>query len=425
MAVRTGTLRWPTAGPGRARRSADGTLCTATPTWYVVAIVTLRGGVATESEANARPGAAPWLDRDGFFRVVTGHREATELLADRLMHADLLAMFEGIGFRDGPVWEAGRASLLSMNGREHRTLRAIVASHFTPRAAERARPVAAAAAATRCDAVVPGAPFDFIGTFAAPYVTEGICDHLGVDPSQVAGVAWAIDQLAWAARDLAVHRAAYEEAMERLVGYSEQALAERAGDPADDVVGVIAAAVDDGRMPATVGSVLVASLLSAGHEPTTKQLAIMVVTLASCPHLWDAVGSGGMEAGPVVEEVLRHRSTNVCVNRRVADSFEHRDVAFREGEQVLIGLDRANHDPSVFAAPDEVDPVANRGPNLSFGFGAHHCLGAAVARVQLQEALVALSRRFECPRVVEHVEREGGGLRGPDTLRIALAPRPV
>lgn len=364
-----------------------------------------------------------WLTSDGFFKVVTGHQEAIELLSDDRLEANLSTIFEGAGFRSGPVLEAAQASLLSMNGEQHRRYRSLIAPRFTPRAVEGVRDLVRAEATSRTEALLSADRCEVVAEFAAPYVTVGICDHVGFSRSEVSHLAEAIDRLGWSMKDLANRGEACTSAMVELIGYARDTLAGRTGDPTDDVLGLLATAIENGSITEEVASVLVGSLLSAGHEPTTNQIAIMVLTLGEHPGLWDDVGEGRAAIAPVVEELLRYRSTNPSVNRRVAQDMVHRGCEFTGGEQIFLSLEAANHDPRHYPAPDQLDPVANRGNHLAFGFGPHYCLGAALSRVQLQEALLALTTRLVCPRIIEHVPHEGAGLQGPGSLTISVTPR--
>jgi cytochrome P450 len=372
--------------------------------------------------ADDGPTSPAWLGTESLFRVVRGAREATELLTDRRVHADMAAMFEGAGYRSGPVWEAAHASLLSMNGEQHRRFRSVVANQFTPRAAERIRPVAARAAAEGVETMLGAPERELQADFAIPYVSAGICHYIGFPVEDVGPVSWAVERLGWAAKDLANRGDALLDGL-TLADRAREALDRRREQPTDDVLGAIAAGIERGDVPDEVGAILAAALLSAGHEPTANQLGILVAVLSEHPDLWDALGEDRVRVAPVLEELLRFRSTNVMVNRRIDEPLEFRGVAFGQGEQIMVDLAAANHDPRRFAEPDRVDPDVNHGPHLAFGFGAHYCLGAAVSRVQMQEALTALTGRLRCPRVLDHVENEGAGLRGPVSLTISVEPR--
>lgn len=364
-----------------------------------------------------------WFGHDGFFKVVEGNREARELLSDKRLAADLVAMFKGAGLTSGPVFDAAKASLLSMNGEAHHRYRSLIAPHFTPRAVERVRGLVRSEATSLAVSLLSDDRCEIISDFAAPYVTVGICEHVGFSPGEVAGLTGAIERLGWSMRDLSNRTEECTSAMTELLDYSRATIASRSGAPGDDVLGTLAEAVDAGAITPLAATVLAASLLSAGHEPTIFQIAIMVLTLSEHPTLWDGLGEGSVAVAPVVEELLRYRSTNLTVNRRVDQAMEHRGLELREGEQILISIAAANHDPRTYPAPDEVDPDLNRGSHLAYGFGQHYCLGAALSRVQLQEAVAALTSKLECPEVLEVVETEGTGLQGPTKLTVRVRAR--
>ena len=166
-----------------------------------------------------------------------------------------------------------------------------------------------------------------------------------------------------------------------------------------------------------------ATLLSAGLEPTINQLGIMVSVLSSRPDIWQSLAAGEVTASTVVEAVLRFRSTNQGAARFVAEPFDYHGVHFDDGEAVLVGLAAANHDPRQFPSPEELVLEGERSSHLAFGFGPHFCLGAALARVQLQEALSALTRGMTRPEITHLEELEPGGLIGPSSLTLSFSAR--
>lgn len=364
------------------------------------------------------------LERDGLFRVCRGHREAVALLADARLHANFVRVFEWLGVSEGPLWRAAAASLLSVDGERHHRARAALAPAFTPRAVERARPFHRATAERLADAVASGGTFDVVHDFAGPYIAAGTCDYVGFDADEVSGLADALYRIAVATKDLAARIELFASGLAEFVAFAERAIERRRAEPADDIVGRVVAAIDRQEIDEEVAAVMLAALLSAGHEPTINQVGLMVAALAEAPELWDQVAADAMLAPRVVEEVLRHRGTNQGTLREVAEPFSFGGADLRRGETIFISIADANHDPRRFPHPDRLDPEANRGGHLAFGVGAHYCLGASLARLQLQEALIALSARMGPPSVLERVDFEGGGLVGSRILRVACEARP-
>lgn len=359
-----------------------------------------------------------WIRRSGLFREVIGYRDAVSLLSDTRMHAMFHEMFQGLDVTSGPERELMAASLLSMNGEGHRRLRSLIAAPFTPRAVNTVRPVAQDAAHQLITAVESTGRCEFITEFAVPYVQRTTSHHIGFPKDDVA--------VYWEAVELIASARSAEEFVRgglALVEYAKPILRERNRDPRGDVLTLLAEEVAQGSLPETVALVLVAGLLSAGHEPTINQLGIMVSLLGRRPEIWDAIATGELPATRVVEAVLRFRATNPGVLRRVAESFDYREERFNEGEMIIVNTHAANHDARRFANADRLDLDSDASSHLAFGFGPHFCLGAALARVQLQEAISVLTQRLTCPEVVDISEIQGGGLVGPSSLVVSFSSR--
>ncbi len=378
---------------------------------------------ATPEAASADGGSCPWLVETPYFRRVVSFHEATDLLADHHLDADLAGLFEAMGVTSGPVWEATKASLLSLNGDEHRHARSLVAPFFTPRAVERSRAHLSEAAGRLTDRLPSGADVDFVSEFAHPLVTATTCRHVGFEAEEELAFRGAIELIALGSRDLAQHLGDFTAGLEILIDQSKRALSTRRAAPRSDVLTSLAADVDAGRLREDIAATLVASLMSAGHEPAINQVGLMILVLSEHGDLWESVGSGDLSVHQVVEELLRFRSTNQGALRRVNETFSYAGASFKAGQNVVVDFGSANHDPSHFGRPDACDPAANQGPHLAFGFGPHYCLGAALARAQLQEALRSLTQRFQAPEVVEVLLHEGDGLVAPLRLIVRFESR--
>ncbi len=163
----------------------------------------------------------------------------------------------------------------------------------------------------------------------------------------------------------------------------------------------------------------------AGNDTTRNQIGWMVATLLDRPDVWDGVGSGQLDTAEVVEELLRHRSAVPAVSRATVADVEVDGEVIPAGTPVLLSLWGADSDPAVYPEPADVDLVANAGlPHLAFGHGVHHCLGAALARAELQESLRALAATLVVPEVREPIEWSVPiGINGPTILPLRVRRR--
>jgi cytochrome P450 len=151
----------------------------------------------------------------------------------------------------------------------------------------------------------------------------------------------------------------------------------------------------------------------------------MITVLADAADEWERVANEPARARDVIEEVLRFRSTATSFGRLALEDVEIGGERIAAGTSVLASIWSANRDAAEFPKPDQLAVDENRvGVQVAFGQGAHHCLGAALARAELQESLVALTQRMRGPRVLEGSEfLPPIGINGPVRLPIAFEPR--
>jgi cytochrome P450 len=336
------------------------------------------------------------------------------------------------GWREHPSLEAD--SLLSMNGAAHARVRSAVAGAFTARrvsqlttAVERIADQLIAAMAERCAA---GSAVDFMAEFAYQLPVTVICELLGVPEA---------DRAAFrpVARDLVValepiedpaELAAADAAAIWLADYFTELVAARRAEPRDDLVSALVEAVDsaaDGEaVPALTETELLSNLtllLVAGFETTTNLLGNGLRVILTRPDVESSLRDGAVTAEAFVAEVLRYDAPVQATSRWRPDLGEVAGVPVRPGWQVIALLGAANRDPRRFASPDSFDPARPDGGALSFGAGAHFCVGAALARMEATVAFPRLLASF--PKLVaagDPVRRNGLVLRGFDQLPVSL-----
>jgi cytochrome P450 len=180
-----------------------------------------------------------------------------------------------------------------------------------------------------------------------------------------------------------------ERAAAEFVDYTRGLMRECEAAPRDDLITELLPAGEEGVH-------LVSAILVGGVDTTQSQLAHGVRLFASHPEQWRLLGDDPSLASAAAEEVLRHEPITPFTARIALEDIEYRDVVFPEGTLIFAVAAAANRDPEQWDAPDEFDITAERGraKALTFGAGPHFCLGANLARAELQEAFAFLAPRM-------------------------------
>jgi cytochrome P450 len=300
--------------------------------------------------------------------------------------------------RDYPRTHAHQPELgiLAMDEPEHGRLRRLATKAFTARRVESLRPRTEEIAAELLDAMAAtGSPADLVEHFATPLPIRVICDLLGVPASdQDKFHVWS--EAIVSTTSLTPERIG--EYIGNLHAYIAALLAERRREPAGDLLTAMAQARDadpDGPSEAELVA-FSAGLLAAGHETTVTQIPNFVYALLTTPGATDQLRADPALIPSAVEELLRWVPLGAASTfaRYAVEDVELGGITIRAGEPVLGSLTSANRDERVFADPDGPDLARQPNPHLGFGHGIHHCVGAQLARMELQVALGALIHRF-------------------------------
>jgi cytochrome P450 len=310
---------------------------------------------------------------------------------------------------------------MAMDPPDHTRLRRLLAPAFTGRQAERLRPRIARTVERLLDDMAEiGPPVDLVEHLARPLPIITICELLGVpDEDRESFKEWTD-----AALTLAPHAAgAVTGARQRLADYLRHLIAEKQRTPGDDLLGTLIAARDEDRLRPAELVTVAATLITAGYHTVANSLANSVLALLRHPGQLDPLRGGPFPA-EAVEELLRWTPGPVSGGtiRIATEEVKIGDTVVRPGEAVIPSTASANRDAEAFEAPDVLDLGRPENRHIAFGHGIHRCLGAPLARVELQVALDALVRRFPALRLAV-AERElswgTGMIRGVNALPVA------
>lgn len=285
----------------------------------------------------------------------------------------------------------GLLSFLRMDDPEHGRLRRLLTAEFTVRRINAMRPGIERTVAEFLDAMVEtGPPADLVRDFALPVPSQVICHLLGVPYSDH-------DFFQERSAKMLETTATVEEggqAMAELGDYLTSLVADKVRAPGDDLLSRVASGIPEGRLTEDELASMARLLLIAGHETTANMLALGTLTLLVSGE-WEALCADPSRVGAVSEELLRHLTVvQFGVGRTLLEPVTIDGVTMEAGDGVVISLFAANRDDSHFPDPDVFDPDREQGHHMAFGFGAHQCLGAALARLEMDIAFTALTARL-------------------------------
>jgi hypothetical protein len=315
------------------------------------------------------------------------------------------------------------STLLMTDPPAHTRLRRLVNKAFTPRVVERLRERVQELVDELLDAVVARGTMELVHDLAYPLPVIVIAELLGIPVDDHARFKEWSDTLAvlldplQAVDGLAPTERAYDE----IAAYMRPIFAERRRAPRDDLLSALVAVEDEGQTLSETELLSLSMLiLGAGHETTTNLVANGVLALLRNPAERRRLQDDPSLIGSAVEEFLRYDSPVQVTDRVATIDCEVAGRPIRKGAVVALLLGAANRDPARFPDPDRLDLGRGDNHHLSFGHGAHFCLGAALARVEAQITIATLLRRFPDLNG-EHHPREWKRslvLRGPTALHL-------
>lgn len=350
-----------------------------------------------------------WEEMDHW--CVASHASVSALFRDRRFGRDVshVASAASLGWPDVPdhlrpfhAFEA--RTMLEREPPAHTRLRAPVTRAFVSRTIERLRPRIARLAHDLIDAFAGSGTVDLLPAFAEPIPVTIIAELLGVP------VAMAPQLIEWSHRMVAMYHAGRTAEVERKAvaatldfsDYLRGFLAERRGGPGDDVLSLLlqAEAHGDGLSEDEVIANAIL-LLNAGHEASVHAIGNGVAALLAEGRIAAPLFATPERTVAIVEELLRFEPPLHLFTRYALQAVDLDGVALRTGDRIGLLIGAANRDPAAYPDPDRLDPARAAAPHVAFGAGLHFCVGAPLARLELQVALPILFERLPDLRLAE------------------------
>ena len=344
-----------------------------------------------------------WVDAEWGNIVFSRYADVRATVNDRSLWADPLKasgdavsarMFSGQVDRTLPRSET--TSILMLDDPDHARIRHPLAQALYARVA-RCKPQVEAMVDGALDRLPSGQPFDLMAQFCVPIPIDVIASILGVDHDRL------VEFRSWSEgiiQSLNPFRnpeqaSAMDIAREAMNRYFDDLIAERRARPRDDLISDMARLQAEGaQLSDTELRINLSALLVGGNLTTTDLIGNGVRLLLTHPDELAKLKADPKLAGAAVEEVLRFDPPVDSTGRVASADVEVAGCPVAAGQSMSFHLRAANRDPEVFDDPDRFDITRKHRPHVAFGGGAHICIGAPLARLEAQVALVKLFQRF-------------------------------
>jgi len=317
-----------------------------------------------------------------------------------------------------------RTNLLEMEGEGHARLRRILAEYITPARIRGLRERIEALVNELLDAVISQRNMDFVRDFAVPLPVFVISELLGWPPEERHRLRpWSADIVRLYEKDSTPeHEAQAEMATAEFADRLRTLIAERRSEPREDLISALAARVDE--VHGLEEDQLIATcilLLNAGHESTVNAAGNGMLALLRNPDQLARLSADGSLIETAVEEILRYDSPLHFFHRFVLEDMRYGDREFKQGDMLGLLYGSANRDAEAFERADEFDVGRHPNPHIAFGKGRHFCLGAPLARLELQLLFQTLLERIPGITLAGQTPRYNTGLvfRGLKELHVS------
>ncbi|UFR03712.1 cytochrome P450 [Streptomyces sp. Go40/10] len=363
--------------------------------------------------------------------LVPHHADVAALLRDRRLGRTYRHRFSHEEFgrtppppEHEPFHTLNDHGMLDLEPPDHTRIRRLVSKAFTPRTVERLKPYVEGLAGELVAGLVRDGGGDLLTDVAEPLPVAVIAEMLGIPQADRGQLRpWSADICGM--YELNPSRETAAKAVRASVEFSEylrELIAARRKEPGDDLVsGLIAAHDEDDRLTEQEMISTAVLLLNAGHEATVNATVNGWWALFRNPDQLAALRADHGLVPSAVEELMRYDTPLQLFERWVLDDIEIDGTTIPRGSEIAMLFGSANHDPAVFADPGRLDLTRGDNPHISFSAGIHYCIGAPLARIELEASMTALLRQAPTLALAAEPERKPNFvIRGLSGLRVEV-----
>lgn len=348
--------------------------------------------------------------------LVPHHADVSALLRDRRLGRTYLHRFTHEEFgrmppppEHEPFHVLNDHGMLELEPPDHTRIRRLVSKAFTPRTVERLRPYVHRLADELVASLVEAGGGDLLTEVAEPLPVAVIAEMLGI-PEADRGLLrpWSADICGMYELNPSEETAAKAvRASAEFSGYLRELIVKRRKEPGEDLISGLIAAHDEGdRLTEQEMISTAVLLLNAGHEATVNATVNGWWALFRNPGQLDALRADHSLVPTAIEELMRYETPHQLFERWVLDEIEIDGTTIPRGAEIALLFGSANRDPEVFTDPERLDLTRRDNPHISFGAGIHYCIGAPLARIELEASLRALLEQAPTLTLAEEPRRK-------------------
>jgi cytochrome P450 len=333
--------------------------------------------------------------------MITSYETVRQLLADDRLGLSHKDPDNAARVHNSALFGGGPIGNYDTEHSDHKSFRSLLQPFFTPKRMRALRAKVAGLTDGLLDRMAAdGPPADLHAALSVPLPILVICELLGVPPDE---------HVRFRAYSQAIadvtDRQRSSAGLTDMWSYTKDLIGRKRAQPGDDVISGLCLA-EGGTLDDDHIAMLAAALLFAGHEATVVQIDYGMVSLLSDPDRWRTLLNDPALLPNALEECLRVGNTGRSggVFRYARTDIDIAGTTIRAGDLVLLNLGTANRDEKVFPAADDFDVSRQRNPHVAFGHGARYCLGAPLARIELEVVFRALLDRFPKMRLTQPLE---------------------
>ena len=358
-------------------------------------------------------GPVAWNEVGGYW-VASHHREVQRASVDpaRFCSAQGILTFE-IGHQ-----YPAPPTIMHTDPPDHTRYRALVAGAFRPSAMKAMHPHIVTHARWLLDRLRAPTSIELVHEFTVPFPLLVICELLGVPSNEWEKLyLWSEVSVPGASDHTVEQRRSIQGEM---IGYLLGLVAHKKLHPSDDVFSILAnAGLADFEI-----AMFAVQLLTAGNETVRNTLSSGIIELARHPDQWERLRADRSLIAQAAEEMLRWSSSVLYFMRTATTATELGGMNIDAGDHVVLLYASANRDEAIFGpSAGEFDIGRSPNPHLAFGFGAHYCIGAALARQEISVVLKEMLDRYVAIEVVGDVQRTRSSIiAGVSSAQLALTP---